>query len=195
MSRTATCPHKHHGTPTTATCGTRRKHSASMDSPEHGIDTAPTSGSRNSSISNKEERSRRSLERRLRNAQLSNFKSLADFDWGWPKKVDRDQVEELMQLRILQDGTNVLLVGPNGVGKTMIAKNLAYAAVLAGKRVRFTSAAKMLNDLGSQPTTRDLERRIRRLRKPGAPDHRRGRVPGLLRRPRRPPLRGRQPSL
>jgi DNA replication protein DnaC len=83
-----------------------------------------------------EERARRSLERRLRRSRLAAFKPLADFDWNWPKKIDRAQVEDLFRLDWLHSATNVVLVGPNGVGKTMIAKNLAHQAVLAGVRRR-----------------------------------------------------------
>jgi len=67
------------------------------------------------------ERGRRSLERRLRAAHIGRFKPLADFDWAWPKSIDRGAVEELMTLDFLKDASNVVLVGPNGVGKTMCA--------------------------------------------------------------------------
>jgi hypothetical protein len=73
------------------------------------------------------ERGRRSLERRLRAAHIGRFKPLADFDWVWPRSIDRGAVEELMTLDFLKDASNVVLVGPNGVGKTMCACNLGYA--------------------------------------------------------------------
>jgi len=44
-------------------------------------------------------RQRRSLERRLRNARLGRFKPLADFDRSGPKKIDREQIEDLLTLR------------------------------------------------------------------------------------------------
>lgn len=78
------------------------------------------------------ERGRRSLERRLSAAHIGRFKPLADFDWSWPRSIDRGAVEELMTLEFLKDASNVVLVGPNGVGKTMCACNLGYQAVLAG---------------------------------------------------------------
>jgi len=64
-----------------------------------------------------EARRRRSLERRLKRARLGRFKPIADFDWAWPKKVDRTQVEDLFRLDWVRSSTNVVLVGPNGVGK------------------------------------------------------------------------------
>lgn len=113
-----------------------------------------------------EERARRSLERRRRNARLQRFRSLADFEWGWPDAVDREAIEDLVNLRFLDEAANVLLVGPNGVGKTMIAKNIADAAILAGKRVRFGTAAEILNDLAAQTTAGALQRRLRRYANP-----------------------------
>ncbi|MBP7568418.1 MAG: ATP-binding protein, partial [Burkholderiaceae bacterium] len=83
------------------------------------------------------ERGRRSLERRLRAAHIGRFKPLADFDWSWPRSIDRAAVEELMTLQFLRDASNVVLVGPNGVGKTMCACNLGYQAVLAGHTALF----------------------------------------------------------
>ena len=73
-----------------------------------------------------EERARRSLERRLKGARLGRFKPLADFDWDWPARCDRVQVQELMQLEFLADAVNVILVGPNGVGKSTLARNIAH---------------------------------------------------------------------
>lgn len=112
------------------------------------------------------ERARRSLERRLRNARLGRFKSVADFDWTWPRKIDRAQIEELLTLRFLDDASNVILVGPNGVGKTLLAQNLAHQAVLHGHTVRFLTAAELLGDLAAQETASALQRRLRRHLRP-----------------------------
>ena len=108
------------------------------------------------------ERGRRSLERRIRNARVGAFKPMADFDWSWPKKIHRATIEELFTLQFIQEGANVVLLGPNGVGKSMIAKNLAYQAVLRGYTARFTAASDMLTDLAEQQTSGSLTRRLRR---------------------------------
>ena len=107
------------------------------------------------------ERQRRSLDRRLRFARLGAFKPLCDFDWQWPKKIDRLAIEELIGLEFLTETANVVLIGPNGTGKTLIAQNLAHAALLAGHRVRFTTASAMLNDLAAQDSAATLQRRLR----------------------------------
>jgi hypothetical protein len=56
---------------------------------------------------------------------------------------------------------NVVLVAPQGLGKTMIAQNIASAAVLAGHSVLFTTAAQMLLDVGAQESARALDQRLR----------------------------------
>jgi DNA replication protein DnaC len=108
------------------------------------------------------ERRRRSLERRIHSARIGAFKTMADFDWEWPKKVHRATIEELFTLQFIEEGANVVLLGPNGVGKSMIAKNLAYQALLRGHTARFTAASDMLNDLAAQQTSGALARRLRR---------------------------------
>ena len=107
-----------------------------------------------------QERARRGLQRRLSNARLGRFKPLADFDWHWPKQCDRQAVEELMQLGFLLEAANAVLVGPNGVGKSTIARNIAHQAVLAGHSVLFTNAAAMLGELAAQDGDNALRRRL-----------------------------------
>jgi DNA replication protein DnaC len=107
------------------------------------------------------ERARRSLERRMSRSRLGRFKPMADFDWAWPKRIDRDAVEAALRLDFYSDARNVVFVAPQGLGKTMIAQNIASAAVLAGHNVLFTTASQMLLDLGSQDSARSLELRLR----------------------------------
>lgn len=107
------------------------------------------------------ERSRRSLERRLSRSHLGRFKPIADYDWNWPTKVDRPLVESAVGLHFLGAARNIVLVAPQGLGKTMVAQNIAHQAILAGHSVLFTTAAQMLLDLGGQESSRALERRLR----------------------------------
>jgi len=108
------------------------------------------------------ERSRRSLERRIRTSKVGRFKSIADFNWSWPDKIDRPLIEELMQLGFIEEATNVILAGPNGVGKSTIAQNIVHQALLCGHTVLCASASAMLNDLAAQDTSTALARRLRR---------------------------------
>jgi DNA replication protein DnaC len=97
-----------------------------------------------------EERSRRSLEQRLRLSRIKKFKPMADFEWTWPKKIERDIVERALTLDFLPEARNLVLIGCNGVGKTMIAKNICHAAVLAGYSVLFRPASELLEELQRQ---------------------------------------------
>jgi len=108
-----------------------------------------------------QDRARRSLERRLSRARLGRFKLMADFEWDWPKVLDRAAVERVLGLGFLESGSNVILAAAQGLGKTMLAKNVAHQAVLQGAHVLCVTAADLLLDLGGQETTRALERRLR----------------------------------
>ena len=55
------------------------------------------------------------------------------------EKCDREAIMEYMQLAFIKDATNLILCGPNGVGKSTIAKNIAHQAVLQGKTALFTT--------------------------------------------------------
>jgi DNA replication protein DnaC len=106
------------------------------------------------------ERARRGLERRLKRARLGTFKPLADFDWSWPKRIDRQQIDELLRFEWLARAHNVVLVGPNGTGKTLLAKNLVHQAVLRGATARFLTASELLNTLAEQDSSISLRRKL-----------------------------------
>jgi DNA replication protein DnaC len=88
--------------------------------------------------------------RARRQASLARFACLpapwqiSDFDFDAQPSVDRKLVAELATLRFLEDATNVLLIGPPGVGKTMLAVGLGHAAVAAGYRTYYTTAADLV---------------------------------------------------
>jgi DNA replication protein DnaC len=85
-----------------------------------------------------------------RQASLARFAclpapwQLGDFDFDAQPSVDPRLVAELATLRFLDDATNVLLIGPPGVGKTMLAVGLGHAAVAAGYRTYYTTAADLV---------------------------------------------------
>jgi DNA replication protein DnaC len=113
-----------------------------------------------------EERTRRSLEKRIKDARIGRFKPLADYDWTWPKRCDRAAIESLMSLEFIANAVNVVLVGPNGVGKSMLAKNIAHQAVIRGHTVRFTNAGELLGDLAALESDTSLRRRLHQYEAP-----------------------------
>jgi DNA replication protein DnaC len=113
-----------------------------------------------------QERTTRSLERRLGAACLGRFKSIADFDWKWPKKCDRGSVESLMTLDFVSEATNVVMCGPNGIGKTMLVKNIAHQALIRGYTARFATAGELLGELAALDSDTALRRRLRHYASP-----------------------------
>lgn len=112
-------------------------------------------------------RQKRSLERRIRDARIGRFRPMADFDWTWPRDIDRTAIEDLFRFRFVDEAANIVLVGPNAVGKTMICRNLAYEGLLRGHSVRFTTASAMLNELAAQDGSRALNLALGRYTRPG----------------------------
>lgn len=113
-----------------------------------------------------EDRARRGLERRLKRARLGRFKPMADWEWDWPKALNRPALERVLGLDFLTRQENLVIVGAQGLGKTMIAKNIAHQAILTGHSALFTTAADLVLDLNAQETARALDRRIRHYTRP-----------------------------
>ena len=141
------------------------------------------------------ERTRRSLERRLARSRLGRFTPMSDFDWAWPKRIDRAAVEAALRLDFLADARNVVLVAAQGLGKTMIAQNIAPRR----RPRRHPRALHHRRPALARPRQPGLDPRPgsapQPLRHPRAAPGRRDRVPLLRRARRRPPLPGRQPQV
>jgi DNA replication protein DnaC len=112
------------------------------------------------------ERERRSLERRRSQAKLGRFKPIDEFDWNWPTQIDRHVLERALSGELVRQRENLVLVAAQGLGKTMLARNIAHAAVLQGHSALFIEASRLLLDLGAQDSARSLERRLRHYARP-----------------------------
>lgn len=111
-------------------------------------------------------RARQRVERRLKEARVGRFKSMADFEWAWPKQIHRPSVERVLTLEFVTKRENTILVAAQGLGKTMLAKNLVHQAVLAGHSARFITASDLILDLTARDTARGLDRRLRAYARP-----------------------------
>jgi DNA replication protein DnaC len=98
-------------------------------------------------------RTRNSFQRKLKSAKLGDFKLLAHFDWNWPKKIDKIAVQELSSLEFMREKENIVFIGGNGTGKTMIAKNIVFEGIKRGFSGLNVSAADMLAKLSRYEAT------------------------------------------
>jgi DNA replication protein DnaC len=111
-------------------------------------------------------REQRSIERRIRNARFPVLKTLDDFQWSWPKKINRPQIQNLFRLAFIATQTNVVLIGNVGLGKTHLALALGHAACLNGHSVLFTTAVDIINTLAAAQSAGRLKREFHRYLKP-----------------------------
>ena len=88
-------------------------------------------------------------QRRIKTARFPMIKTLADFNWSWPKTINQAQIQLLFQLDFIDKGANVIFIGGVGLGKTHLAIALGYAACLQGHPVLFSSAIGLINSLHS----------------------------------------------
>jgi len=112
------------------------------------------------------ERDRRNLARRTTAATIGDCAPLDRFDWTWPRAIDRELYERLCTLDFIDDGDNVLLRGPTGVGKSTLAKNLGKLALAQGRSVRCVSLVGALGDILGQESIPATQRRIKRYLQP-----------------------------
>ena len=106
------------------------------------------------------------LERRLRAARFEAAATLEDFDFSYNPKIPAAHIRDLATLRFIDAGESVVLHGPVGVGKSMIAQALGHAACRRGHSVVFTKTSRLLADLAGGHADRSWESRLRRWARP-----------------------------
>lgn len=111
-------------------------------------------------------RQQRSIQRRIHAAGFPVLKTLESFDWNWPKKINRPQVQNLSRMGFVQQKANVVLIGGVGIGKTHLAIALGHTACLEGYSVRFTTAVEIINTLTAAQVTHRMKSEIKKFLKP-----------------------------
>lgn len=112
------------------------------------------------------QRQDRALQRRLKAARFPVIKTLESFQWNWPKKLNRMQVQQLFRLEFIETHRNAIFIGAVGVGKTHLASALAYQACLQGYSVLFTSAVEAVNTLVAAQAAGRLKAALNQYLKP-----------------------------
>ena len=107
-----------------------------------------------------------SVKNRVKAARFPLIKTLDDFEWNWPKKINRAQIQNLFRLSFVQENANVILLGPVGVGKSHIGIALGHAACLRGYSVLWTSAVDIINTLAAAQSTGSLKHEMKKYLKP-----------------------------
>src|SRR5271154_319085 len=106
-------------------------------------------------------RKQRYLKTRLQLAHLPYLKTFDQFDFGFQPSIDERQIRELRTLRFVHEASNVILLGPPGVGKTHLSVALAEAAIRSGLGAYFMTAHDLVTDLGRAYREGHLDRRLR----------------------------------
>jgi DNA replication protein DnaC len=106
------------------------------------------------------------LERRLKAARFEQTCAIEEFDFSFNPKVPVAQIRDLATLRFVEAGESVILHGPVGVGKTMIAQALGHQACRRGYSVAFTKTSRLLADLAGGHADRSFENRLARWARP-----------------------------
>jgi DNA replication protein DnaC len=109
-----------------------------------------------------DDRAERRRERRIKEAHFPRIKRLSDFDLGSAPAVRPETVATLASCAFIDAGEPVVLLGDSGTGKTHLLIGLGIAACEAGKRVRYATAAELVNELVEAEDEREVSRVIAR---------------------------------
>jgi DNA replication protein DnaC len=113
-----------------------------------------------------EQRRDRSIQRRIRLARFPVIKTLEDFQWSWPKKINPLQIKNLFRLNFVEEKSNVILLGGVGLGKTHLSIALGHTACVRGYRVLFASAIDIINTLAAAQKIGRLKLELKKYLRP-----------------------------
>jgi DNA replication protein DnaC len=111
-------------------------------------------------------REERSIARRISLARFPVIKTLDQFQWNWPKKINRLQVQNLFRLTFIEEKANVIFLANVGLGKSHLSIALGHTACLRGYTVLFTTAVDIINTLSAAQVHGGLKHELRKYLKP-----------------------------
>lgn len=113
-----------------------------------------------------DQRRDRATQRRVKSARFPVVKTLDQFTWSWPNKINRMAIQNLFRLKFLEENANVIILGSVGLGKTHLATALGYTACLAGRSVLFTTAIDTINTLAAAQAANRLKAELKKYLSP-----------------------------
>ena len=108
------------------------------------------------------QQSQRAVQRRILTARFPVLKTLEQFRWDWPKKINRLQIQNLFRLEFIEQKANVIFLGTVGLGKTHLATALGYATCLEGHSVLLANAINVINELSAAQKHGDLKKQFKK---------------------------------
>ena len=108
----------------------------------------------------------RSTQRRVTSARFPVIKTVEQFNWSWPRNIDRLGIQNLFHLKFIANKENVIFIGGVGLGKTHLATALGYEACLKGHSVLFTTAIDVINAMSAAKTAGRLKAELKRYLRP-----------------------------
>lgn len=113
-----------------------------------------------------QQRLQRTIQHRIKAARFPVLKTLEQFHWDWPKKINRLQVQNLFRLEFLTQKANVIFLGTVGLGKSHLATALGYAARQESHTVLFANAIDAINHLSAAQKKNALKIELRKYLRP-----------------------------
>lgn len=104
----------------------------------------------------------KATQRRIKAARFPMVKTLEQFDWTWPKRINRLQVQNLFRFAFAKEKSNVVFIGGVGLGKTHLATALSYEACVAGYSTLYTTAIDIVNTLAAAQSANRLKSELKK---------------------------------
>jgi DNA replication protein DnaC len=112
------------------------------------------------------QRQDRAIRRRIKDARFPVIKTLDQFQWNWPEKINRPLVQSLFTLDFVKKKANVIFLGGVGLGKTHLATALAYQACVQGVQTLFATAIDVINNLSAAQQNARFQQELKKYLKP-----------------------------